>query len=367
MSADRLLEAISKIGDDPDRIQQLRKIAVALAVSGKLDKGAATLSPSQMLEALDRVKAALAKRGAIAKPKRRVAVTAEQLPEDFNDPARFALLGELARIEKGQTGIQQAKPGTFPLVVTAAERATCDHFDFEGAAAIIPLVSSTGHGNASLNRLHYQEGQFAVGTILAAVFPHDPDLISARFLFEYLSAFKEELLVARMTGTANVTLSIGRIAEVPIPLICPEVQRKVDELTGLCDRLEAARAGRERSRDRLAAVSLARLNAPDPETFQTDVRFALAALPAVTLRPDQIKQLRQTILNLAVRGKLVAQDANDEPASELLARSAARKTKGRSGRDWTAGMSASNDEMFKALDGWAWTRIADTCDRVTVG
>ena len=51
-----------------------------------------------------------------------------------------------------------------------------------------------------------------------------------------------------------------------------------------------------------------------------DARFALDALPALTTRPDQIKQLRQTILNLAVRGKLVPQDPNDEPASELLKR-----------------------------------------------
>ena len=80
-------------------------------------------------------------------------------------------------------------------------------------------------------------------------------------------------------------------------------------------------------RDRLAAASLARLNAPDPETFQADARFALDALPALTTRPDQIKQLRQTILNLAVRGKLVPQDPNDEPASELLKRIAKEKAR----------------------------------------
>jgi type I restriction enzyme S subunit len=78
-------------------------------------------------------------------------------------------------------------------------------------------------------------------------------------------------------------------------------------------------------RDRLAAVSLARLNAPDPETFQADAHFMLGALPALTTRPDQIKQLRQTILNLAVRGKLVEQDPKDEPAPELLKRIAQEK------------------------------------------
>ena len=84
----------------------------------------------------------------------------------------------------------------------------------------------------------------------------------------------------------------------------------------LCDRLEAARASREAVRDRLAAASLARLNAPDPETFHADARFALDALPALTTRPDQIKQLRQTILNLGVRGKLVPQDMKGETVLE---------------------------------------------------
>ena len=51
-----------------------------------------------------------------------------------------------------------------------------------------------------------------------------------------------------------------------------------------------------------------------------DARFALDALPALTARPDQIKHLRQTILNLAVRGRLVPQDANDQPTVDYLLR-----------------------------------------------
>ena len=111
----------------------------------------------------------------------------------------------------------------------------------------------------------------------------------------------------------------------PVPPLAEQhrIVAKVDELMTLCDRLEAARAEREAARDRLSAASLARLNAPDPETFQDDARFVLNALPALTTRPDQIKQLRQTILNLAVRGKLVPQDPKDEPAAELLKRTRA--------------------------------------------
>jgi type I restriction enzyme, S subunit len=112
--------------------------------------------------------------------------------------------------------------------------------------------------------------------------------------------------------------------EIPLPPLAEQrrIVAKVDELMALCDRLEAARAGREAVRDRLTAATLARLTAPEAgaETFptlpfQTLARFALQTLPTLTTRPDQIKTLRQTILNLAVRGKLVAQDPTDEPAA----------------------------------------------------
>ena len=43
--------------------------------------------------------------------------------------------------------------------------------------------------------------------------------------------------------------------------------------------------------------------------------------------PDAIPRLRRFILDLAVRGKLVEQDPNDEPASELLKRIQAEKVR----------------------------------------
>ena len=103
----------------------------------------------------------------------------------------------------------------------------------------------------------------------------------------------------------------------------PEQHRivaRVDELMALCDRLEKARADREATRDRLSASSLVRLDAPDPDpmVFRNHAAFALEHLTPLTTRRDQIKALRQTILNLAVRGKLMAQDPNDEPASISL-------------------------------------------------
>ncbi|UIK18565.1 restriction endonuclease subunit S [Rhizobium leguminosarum] len=138
---------------------------------------------------------------------------------------------------------------------------------------------------------------------------------------------------------------------------------KVDELMALCDQLEAARAAREATRDRLAAASLARLNTPDVETFADDAHFALDALPALTARPDQIKQLRQTILNLAVRGKLVPQDPKDEPAEELLKRIAEERDELVKSkvirRDGLLDPVLATEHPFAIPATWSWARIGD--------
>jgi type I restriction enzyme, S subunit len=213
----------------------------------------------------------------------------------------------------------------------------------------------------------------ALGSILAAIFPHAPDLISARFLFEYLTAFKDELLVSRMIGTANVSLSVGKVSEVPVPLIAPCAQHKVDELMALCDRLEAARAERETTRDWLTAASLARLDAPDQDSaiFADHARFAIDNLGALTTRPDQIKQIRQTILNLAVRGKLVPQDLNDEPASDLLSEIKRHRKKFYAEKKIPKPKDLpqiSEAELpFPVPIGWSWSMLGDLCYQVSDG
>jgi type I restriction enzyme S subunit len=109
---------------------------------------------------------------------------------------------------------------------------------------------------------------------------------------------------------------------IPLPPLAEQhrIVAKVDELMALCDQLEAARQKREQGRERLLASTLQRLNQPaaDPASFRNDASFALQVLPSLTTTPAQIKQLRQTILNLAVRGKLVDQDPEDEPVEGYL-------------------------------------------------
>jgi type I restriction enzyme S subunit len=199
---------------------------------------------------------------------------------------------------------------------------------------------------------------------------------------EFLKAFLESSLYwtqlrdgTRGTGQPNVNgQTLGRLTLALPPLAEQHrIVAKVDELMALCDRLEAARAEREATRDRLAAASLARLNAPDPDpaVFADHARFALNNLAALATRPDQVKQLRQTILNLAVRGKLVPQDPNDEPASELLQRIAVEKMRlvkaGEIRKEKPLPPLLETDKSFDAPSEWAWARLGDLSKLVTSG
>ena len=76
-----------------------------------------------------------------------------------------------------------------------------------------------------------------------------------------------------------------------------------------------------------------------------------------------IKKLRELILELAVRGKLVSQDPNDEPASQLLKRVAMDKAqlveKGMVKKNKEFPAIAEDEIPFNLPMGWEWARIND--------
>lgn len=233
ISADEIIQVFDKIKGSPKHLSGLKMLCIHSGIQREIRAGSqANQTMSSLADIINQMK------------------KSKQLPKSFsshqpiNTETLFNIahttIGSVAVINKGKTGIQNAQPGDFPLVVTAEERKTCKTYDFDASAAIVPLVSSTGHGHASIQRLHYQTGKFALGTILAAIIPISETHFSSRFIFEYLSTFKDELLVSRMTGTANVTLSISKISEIPIPIISEEIQSWICNFCEVCDQLQAS-------------------------------------------------------------------------------------------------------------------------------
>ena len=158
--------------------------------------------------------------------------------------------------------------------------------------------------------------QAACNQSLIAIIP----LLGCELTPEYLhlSLNARYVPIRELTGKDDrrgLNMHLLACFEIAIPPLAEQhrVVAKVEDLMAVLDRLLAARAEREVTRDRLAAASLARFNAPDPDpaTFREHASFALENLTPLTTRLDQIKALRQTILNLAARGLLVEQDRKE--------------------------------------------------------
>ena len=136
-------------------------------------------------------------------------------------------LWKLCNVTKGVSPIQKTNPGQYPMVVTTAERKTSDEYQFDAKAVCIPLVSSRGHGVASLNHVYYQEGKFALGNILCALVPLDESKLIAKYLYYYFEETKDYSLVPLIKGGANVSLRIDDIVKVSVPVPPIEVQEKI--------------------------------------------------------------------------------------------------------------------------------------------
>ena len=143
------------------------------------------------------------------------------------DGVEFRPLKECCVLQKGLTPIQKAIPGEYPLVVTATERKSSNTFQFTSPSVCVPLISSRGHGVASINQLYYQEGKFALGNILCGITPLDDSKLSARFLYYYLNHKKDVLIVPLMRGGANVSLTVDALARIKVPIPPLDVQKEI--------------------------------------------------------------------------------------------------------------------------------------------
>lgn len=344
-----------------ESVSGLRKLVLASALRGDFDDQ--TERQHQLSDALNSIHALAAPNKANKVRSRKSSSEINPSEELFSGDNEFVVeLGAIATIEKGKTGIKDAVPGGYPLVVTAEGRLTADHFDFEGPAVIIPLVSSTGHGDASLKRIHYQDGKYAVGSILCAVQSRFPEVVHPRYLFEYLSAFKEELLVSRMSGTANMSLTVGKLAEVPVPLITYQAQEKLDRLMSLCDALEARGQLEAQQHAQLVNTLLGTLTQSEtPEALADNWQRIATHFDLLLDRPEAVDALEQTILQLAVRGLLVPQDPTDEPASVLLQKIRSEKdhliAQDKIKRDKPLPPISEEEKPFELPQGWEWVRF----------
>jgi type I restriction enzyme S subunit len=328
MSAERLFAYFEFVVDATDAIHRLRTLILELAVRGKIfDRENWPNANSVFLEKKHACTENIPQESSRDSPPKEIGNTTAN-PFDVPDNWTWASLGDVSsKITKGSTpttyGHSFQSSGIRFIKVESIRNSTIDKESnptFISSETDQSMHRSRLMGGDILFSIAGSIGKCAVvdesnlpanvNQALAIVRGTDRFFIDP-FILICLRSSVVATLVARARGGAMNNISLADIRQLALPLPPLSEQHrivaKVEELMALCDRLEAARAEREATRDRMTVASLARLNTPDPDpaTFATHARFALDHLPALTARPDQIKHLRQTILNLAVRGKLI--------------------------------------------------------------
>ncbi len=331
MNAAWLLEHFDRISEAPDAVARLRRFILDLAVRGKLVEQDPKEAPGSVL-----FKEIAEQKLALGLRHQEAPLQPEEIPFKLPHGWSWGRIGEVcSKTGSGSTprgGREVYRGSGIPFLrsqnvyddglkldnVAYIDAAT--HLRMAGTA-VAPgdlLLNITGGSIGRCCRVPGEFGEANVSQHVAIVRPAVTAM--AGFLHLVIRApYFQRFIFDEQTGAGRGGLPKNRMDRiaVAIPPLAEQhrIVAKVDELMALCDQLEASRKEREARRDQLVMASLARLNTPDPDpaTFTEHARFALETLPALTTRPDQIKQLRQTILNLAVRGKLVPQNSNEKP------------------------------------------------------
>lgn len=325
-------------------ISKLRELILELAVRGKLVPQDDNDEPaSVLLEKIAVEKAKLEEDGTIKKPKSVHKITNEEKPFNLPTGWKWARLSDISHYQVGKT------PSTKnPSYWTESDKgipwvsiSDLNHFGTVKSTSkkITPLASESifkaepVRAGTILMSFKLTLGKIS---ILEEDAYHNEAIIS---LYPFSGIFKEYLFTtlpkralsgnskqAIMGNTLN-SKSLSLLL-IPIPPLAEQkrIVAKVDELMLLCDQLEQQTEDSIEAHATLVEVLLATLtdSADADELAQNWARIA-DYFDSLFTTEQSIEALKQTVLQLAVMGKLVPQNPNDEPASVLLEKIAREK------------------------------------------
>ncbi|MDH5666826.1 MAG: restriction endonuclease subunit S [Nitrospira sp.] len=338
MNPEQFLDHFDRISDAPDAIPRLRRFILDLAVRGKLVEQDPRDEPAhRLLETIKKQKIQMLLDKGIRgeqEVERSIPINAPEIPTSW----AWAYVDDVAIVQGGKRLPKGAKLSEEPtghiyIRVTDMKNGTIspDHLQYVSREVQLAIARYTINKEDLYITIAGTIGQ--VGRVPEFYDGHNLTENAAKIVFRGLngdflclvlsSQVVQQQFKEKTKQMAQPKLALKRIlgAKFPLPPLAEQhrIVATVDELMALCDRLEKSQAECESRRDRLVASSLNRLNnGAEPDAFRDHARFYFNHLPRLTTKPEHIQQLRQTILNLAVRGKLVPQDPNDEPVSMLL-------------------------------------------------
>ena len=376
--------------DTPDGIKKLRELILTLAMQGKLVPQDPNDQPaSELLKEIAAEKARLIKAGKLKPQKPLLPINPEEIPYQLPANWQWVRFGDIALIERGGSprpikayltddpnGLNWIKIGDTDQggkYITS----TNEKIRQEGLAKtrmVYPgdflLTNSMSFGRPYITKIAgcIHDGWLRISP---------PDSLEKDFLYHLLSSsFVRKMFELAAAGAVVLNLNSEKVRELPIPLPTIAEQKRIvariEQLMARCDELERLRAERDRMRlDTHAAAINQLLSASDGENFSSAWRFITSNFAELYSVKENVAELRKTILQLAVMGKLVPQNPNDQPASELLKEIAAEKARlikaGKLKPQKPLPPIKPEEIPFKVPSGWQIARFGSVTTEIATG
>lgn len=275
--------------------------------------------------------------------------------------------GELTWLKSGELNDCQELKGSSEKITEAAVKAGSFRKNRTGDVLIAMYGATIGKA-AILSESAYTNQAVCGCTPFNGIFN--------KYLFLFLLSQRKNFHAAS-EGGAQPNISKVKLLGYPFPLPPLAEQHrivsKVDELMALCDQLEEEQENNFETHNILVSTLLYALtSAPsDPSQFAETWQRIQDNFGILFTTENSIDQLKKAILQLAVMGKLVAQDPEDEPVEILLSRIASKKEK--MIREKIIPKQKPLPEICEAEknvaipQSWNYTKIDDLCGWITSG
>jgi len=351
--------------ETPNGIKKLRELILTLAMQGKLVPQDPNDQPaSELLKEIEAEKKRLIKEGKIKKQEPLPPIKPEEIPYPVPDGWVWCKLGSITNIQTGKKDVNEGhENGEYPFFSCAQIPLKSNDYSYDCESLLLP-----GNG-ANVGQVTYYNGKFEayqrtyiLNNFFFGTINYIQCSIQARFL---------KSLEGKQYGSAINYIKLGSLTDflIPLPPLAEQKQivAKIDALMALCDKLETERNARNQKKLNLHTAAINRLlTANESETFDASWQFIKRNFGELYSTTENVKSLKKSILQLAVQGKLVPQDPQDQPASELLKEIEREKNRlikeGKIKKQEPLPPIKPEEIPYSVPKNWAWVRLHEVID-----
>ena len=359
-----VLENFDTIFRNEKSLESLNKIILDLAIRGKLVEQNPEDEPaSELLKRIKEEKERLIKEKVIKKEKELLKIEEDEIPFEIPESWEWVRLGEICEINMGQSpkgesvnfsdgvgliGGASDMGEIFPKIkrYTTSPTKLCKKDD---------LILSV---RATLGRPIFSDGIYCLGRGVCGI---SSSVINKKFLRNYFFSMEKELY-SKANGTTFLQVTTEDIVTLffPLPPLAEQkrIVEKVERLQELIKNLKEVYLSNEKSRLNLKKSLLVEIEKSNSDKeLLKNLELVFSNFDKVIRSKEDIKDIRNLILSLAIKGKLVEQNSEDEPASELLKR--IKEEKERLVKEKELPKIEKDEIPFEIPESWEWVRLGE--------